>query len=112
MPLEVQVLYLLAQLTISVLIPQQVHKPVQVAFNQQLELRYVPLLLQVILHLQRLAVPGITDEVEIQMVAQYAQLASNVHSLQMLTQLFVKRAHIKVQQDKVLALVVLLEATV
>ena len=70
MPLEVQVLHLLAQLTISVLIPQQVHKPVQVAFNQQLELRYVPLLLQVILHLQRLAVPGITDEVEIQMVAQ------------------------------------------
>ena len=104
-------LHLLAQLTISVLIPQQVHKPVQVAFNQQLELRSVPLLLQVILHLQRLAVPGITDEVEIQMVAQYAQLASNVHSLQMLTQLFVKLAHIKVQQEKVLALVVLLEAT-
>ena len=105
-------LHLLALLTIFVLIQHKVHKPVQVAFNQQLDLRHVPLLLQVILHLQRLAVPGITDEVEIQMVAQYAQSASFVQTLQMLTQLFVGPAHIQVQQDKVLALVVLLEATV
>ncbi len=96
MPLEVQVLHLLAPLTISVLIPHKVPNPVLVAFNQQLELRNVLLLLQVILHLQRLAVLGITDEVEIQMVAQYAQSASSVHSLQMLTQLFVERAHIQV----------------
>jgi hypothetical protein len=45
MPMEVQVLHLLAPLTNSVLIPQQVHKPVQVAFNQPLELQHVPLLL-------------------------------------------------------------------
>jgi hypothetical protein len=57
-------------------------------------------------------VPVIIDEVEIQMVAQYAQSASSVQTLQMLTQLFVERAHIQVQQDKVLAVVVLLEATV
>jgi hypothetical protein len=111
-PLEVLVLHLLAPLTIFVLIPQQVHKPVQVAFNQQLDLRNVLLQLQVIIHLQPLAVLGITDEVEIQMIAQYVQSASTVQTLQMLTQLFVGRAHIQVQQDKVLALVVLLEATV
>ena len=45
------------------------------------------------------------------MVAQYAQSASSVKTLQMLTQVFVERVHIQVQQDKVLALVVLLEAT-
>ena len=52
MPLEVQVLHLLAPLTISVLIPQQVRKPVQVALNQQLDLQHVPLLLQANLHQQ------------------------------------------------------------
>ncbi len=92
-----QVYLRLAMLAFSVLILQKANKIVLVAFNQQLGLLHVPLLLLVILHQLTLAVPAIIKEKEIQMAAQYAQLVFTVLMLQMLTLLFVQLAHIQVK---------------